>query len=353
MRAQHPRDPNPDSPGARRPLSLDRRTLLRWGGLTAAGLALGGRSDTATPAAAAPPLSDRPIALIANSLSDMLTVADAQTLEPIGTLRVGREPHKFRLSPTGRSVYSCNVTSNEMVEIELGTLRILRRIPILDPYNVVFTHDGRYLYKLAYRYTFVEIHDGTTFRRVKRLPTGRHPSHFAVSPDGRWFVNANQHSDAVSVIDTRTMTVARLVPVDPLPAGVAISRDGRYMFVASGGAGTISVFTTDEWRLAKKLHSGTDAHEMAATQDGRTIFLTNRGENTVSVFDVARQEIVTKFPVPGGPDMPVLSDDGSRLWVSGRYRDVTTVVDARTLKILSTFPTGHSPHGIFLVPDRG
>lgn len=353
MRVRHPRDPNPHIPGARHPLSVDRRAFLRWGGLTAAGLVLGGHSATATPAAAAPILSRRPVALIANSLSDTLTVADAQTLGPVGTLRVGREPHKFRLSLTGRSVYSCNVTSNEMVEIDVSTLRILRRIPILDPYNVVFTHDGRYLYKLAYRYTFVEIHDGATFQRLKRLPTGRQPSHFAVSPDGRWFVNANQRADAVSVIDTQTMTIARLIPVDPLPAGVAISQDGRHMFVASGGAGTISVFTTDEWRLTKKLHSGKDTHEMAATQDGRTIFVTNRGENTVSVFDVARREIVTKFPVPGGPDMPVLSADGSQVWVSGRYGDTTTVVDTRTLKILSTFRTGHSPHGVFLVPDRG
>jgi len=287
------------------------------------------------------------VALIANSLGNTLTVADAHTLAPIRIIPVGREPHKFRLARDARAVYSCNTTSNELIEIELATLRPRRRIPMLDPYNVIFTKDGRHLYKVAYRYDFVEIHDGETFRPLPRLQTGRQPSHLWFSPDGRWFVNTNQHADSVSVIDTQAMRVARILRVDPQPAGIQISQDGHYMFVASH-VGTISVFATDGWTLIKKVRSGKGAHEMVATQDGRTIFVTNRYEDTASVFDVAAQRVVAKFPVPGGPDMPMLSPDGARLWVSGRFGDTASVVDVKSLKILATFPTGRSPHGVFL-----
>jgi YVTN family beta-propeller protein len=289
----------------------------------------------------------RLVVLIANSMSDTLTVADGSVLEPVSVIKVGREPHKFRRSLAGGTVYSCNTTSNEMLEIEPANLRITRRIAILDPYNVMFTGDGRHLYKVAYRYDFMEIHDAETFRPLKRLRTGMQPSHIWFSPDGRWFVNTNQHANTVSVIDTRRMVVAREVPVDPLPAGVEISRDGHYMFVASH-VGTISVFATEEWKLVKTVRSGKGAHEMAVTADGRMIYVTNRYENTVSVFDVTGQRVAEKFAVPGGPDMPVLSPDGAHLWVSGRFGDTATVVDTRTLKILNTFPTGRSPHGIFL-----
>ena len=167
-------------------------------------------------------------------MSDTLTIVDARTFEPISTMPVGREPHKFHLSQSGRSVYSCNTTSNEMIEIDLATLRRVRHIPILDPYNVTFSKDGRHLFKLAYRYTFVEVHDAKTFARVRRLETGSAPSHYALSPDGRWFVNSNQHANTVSVINTETLSVAHLLRVDPFPAGINISQDGRYMFVASG-----------------------------------------------------------------------------------------------------------------------
>jgi YVTN family beta-propeller protein len=285
--------------------------------------------------------------MIANSMGDSLTLADTRTLEPFATIKVGREPHKFRQTLDGSAVYSCNTTSNELIEIDLATLRTRRHIPMLDPYNILFTKDGRYLYKVAYRYTFVEVHDAETFRPLKRLQTGRQPSHVWFSPDGRWFVNTNQHSNSVTVIDTQAMAVARVLKVDPLPAGIQISHDGRYMFVASH-VGTISVFATDEWKLVRKVHSGKGAHEIVATSDGRTLYVTNRYENTISVFDVATHRVVAKFPVPGGPDMPMLSPDGSQLWVSGRFGDTATVVDARTLKALNTFPTGHSPHGIFL-----
>jgi YVTN family beta-propeller protein len=362
------------SPQRRDDRRLTRRAFLSWGGFAAAGIAIGGGftlaqshgwlasrrphapvpSSPGTPPAGTTGASaaGRPIALIANSLSDTLTLADGRTLEPFDTIDVGREPHKFRLSLDGQSVYSCNTSSNELIEIDLATLRPVRHIPILDPYNVMFTKDGSSLYKVAYRYTFVEIHDAHTFQRIKRLHTGRSPSHMWFSPDGRWFVNTNQHSHTVTVIDTGTMAVAHTLAVDPVPAGIEISRDGEYMFVASGGAGTISVFATQDWRLVKKVHSGKDAHEMIATRDGRTIFVTNRAEDTVSVFDVAQQRVAEKFPAPGGPDMPMLSADGAHLWISGRYGDVTTVIDARTLKILNTFPTGHSPHGVFLGTTR-
>ena len=335
---------------------LSRRAFLQQAGLAAGLAALGSPTGlTLSPADAATPSTahdaaakTRLVALIANSLSDTVTLADGHTLEPFGTLRVGREPHKFRRSLTGGSVYSCNTTSNEMIEIDLRTLRPVRRIPILDPYNIAFTADGRHLYKLAFRYTFVEVHDAQTFRRIKRIETGRQPSHFWLADDRGWFINANQHAGVVTVTDTRTMTVIHRLPVDPLPAGVALSRDTRYLFVASGGAGTINVFATDEWKLTKRVRSGKDAHEMIMTRDGRTIYVTNRGENTVSAFDVPGQRVAAKFHVPGGPDMPMLSPDESQLWVSGRYGDTATVVDTRTRRILNTFPTEHSPHGVFL-----
>jgi YVTN family beta-propeller protein len=342
---------------------VNRRAFLREAGRLASGLAVAGASGWTAAFAAVP--RDRPpagaldpgatadgtrrtIALLANSLSNTLTIVDARTFEPFRTMPVGREPHKFHLSLSGRTVYSCSTTSNEMIEIELATLRPLRHIPILDPYNVTFTGDGRHLFKLAYRYTFVEVHDARTFRRIRRLQTGSAPSHFALTPDGRWFINSNQHSNTVSVIDTSTLRVAHLLAIDPFPAGVSVSHDGHYVFVSSGTAGTICILETGEWRLVKRVHSGRDAHEHIMTRDGTHIFITNRGEDTTSVFDVAAQRVVEKFRVPGGPDMPMLSADGRHLWVSGRYGDIGTVVDARTLRIIRTFRTERSPHGVFL-----
>ena len=335
---------------------FSRRALLRRVGVAAGLVAFGSSAGRTlrTPNAVTPSASQgahaatRVVGFIANSLSDTVTLVDGKTLEPFGTLRVGHEPHKFRRSLRGDSVYICNTTGNELIEIDLRTLRAGRHIPILDPYNIAFTADGRRLYKLAFRYTFVEVHDAHTFRRIKRIETGHQPSHFALSEDRGWFANANQHSDVVTVIDTRRLTVIHRLPVDPLPAGVAFSRDARYLFVASGGAGTINVFATDEWRLAKRVQSGKDAHEMTMTGDGRTIFVTNRGEDTVSAFDVAQQRVMTKLHAAGGPDMPTLSPDESRLWVSGRYGDTATVIDTRTLRVLNTFATGRSPHGVFV-----
>ncbi len=101
---------NRNNRAAARDSFLSRRAFLKWGSLTAAGLALGPSPMTTQAAGASLDPSARPVALIANTLSNTLTVADAHTLEPVDTIKVGREPHKFRESLTGRSVYSCNVS---------------------------------------------------------------------------------------------------------------------------------------------------------------------------------------------------------------------------------------------------
>jgi YVTN family beta-propeller protein len=306
----------------------------------------GAVSPTPIAPAAVPP-GIPPLALIANSMSNTLTVVDPATLEPAGEIRVGREPHKFRRALNGRSVYSCNVTSNELIEIDLATKTIVARRPILDPYNVSFTPDRSRLYKVAYRYDFMEIHDAATLRPLKRIRTGRNPSHVWFSPDGKWFVNTNQRAHTVSVIDTATMALAHTLPVDPLPAGIVIPPDGRHMFVACTG-GNIAIFDTSDWKLVRRVRSGRGAHEIALAGDGRTIYVTNRYENTVSRVDTREHRVVSKFPCPGGPDMPFLTADGSQLWVSGRFGNTATVIDTGTERILTTFPTGLSPHGVFV-----
>src|SRR5690242_8410544 len=64
---------------------VTRRAFLRRAGAAAALAALG------APAEAAPPAKTRLVAFIANSLSDSVTLADGQTLEPFGTLRRSEE----------------------------------------------------------------------------------------------------------------------------------------------------------------------------------------------------------------------------------------------------------------------
>ncbi|HSJ05478.1 MAG TPA: YncE family protein [Longimicrobiales bacterium] len=85
----------------------------------------------------------------------------------------------------------------------------------------------------------VEI-DVETWALVRRLPAGDGVYNLAASPDGRLLVATNKRGNSVSVFDLAAGTeIARIPTLRPVVHGVAISDDGRYAFVSVEGRGAM------------------------------------------------------------------------------------------------------------------
>jgi DNA-binding beta-propeller fold protein YncE len=84
----------------------------------------------------------------------------------------------------------------------------------------------------------VEI-DVATWTMTRRIPTGNGVYNLAVTRDGRYLVGTNKRDQSVSVIDIATGREAARMPTSRrVASGLAISSDDRYAFVTQEGVGS-------------------------------------------------------------------------------------------------------------------
>jgi DNA-binding beta-propeller fold protein YncE len=87
-------------------------------------------------------------------------------------------------SPDGTRVFvACNA-SNEIVEVDVASWTVVRRIPAgTGVYNLAFTHDGTKLIATNKRAQSVSVFDLASGRELARIPTKRRFPHGAVTSD--------------------------------------------------------------------------------------------------------------------------------------------------------------------------
>ena len=144
--------------------------------------------------------------------------SNGHDMAPAGPGSVTCSPTWADPSPDGRSVWVACTKSNELVQVDVGSWRVLRRIPAGDGiYNLAVTRDGRLVVATNKRGQSVSIFDAAGGRETARIPTTRRvPSGLVISPDGRYaFVTqegVGSEPGAVDVIDLGSS--ARVATVD-------------------------------------------------------------------------------------------------------------------------------------------
>ena len=129
-------------------------------------------------------------------------------------------------SVDGSSIYvACN-NSSEIVEVNTGSWKVVRRISArAGVYNLEVTRDGSRLIATNKRDQSVSIYELKSGRELARLPTKRKVLHgVVVSPDDRYaFVTVEgvgSEPGTVEVIDLNTLKIVASVDVPPGAAGI-------------------------------------------------------------------------------------------------------------------------------------
>ncbi len=136
------------------------------------------------------------------------------------------QPTWAQPSVDGKRVFvACN-KSNEIVEIDVETWSLVRRIPAGNGvYNLGVTPDGKLLLATNKRDASVSIFDIATLSELARLPTKRKVVHgVAVSPDSRYAFftveGIGEQPGTVEIVDLRARRIVASVDTPPQAAGI-------------------------------------------------------------------------------------------------------------------------------------
>jgi DNA-binding beta-propeller fold protein YncE len=221
-----------------------------------------------------------------------VSIVDPDAMIEVARPITGAMPHGSRLSPDGKTHYSCAMMSGELFEIDAMTFLVKRKMglaekpkplpplrnsttsrptpKIINPKPTwVHPHPTRpVVYVCLNGIREVAEVDIEKWKVVRRFATGKGPYNCDVTPDGTKILVSYKGDQAAGILDTKTgKELARIKTARRVTHGVVISPDGRFGFVSSEGIGsekgTMDVIDMRSQKLVSSVDLGLQAGGIA------------------------------------------------------------------------------------------
>ena len=296
---------------------------------------------------------------VPNSGSNTVDVIDPKTFKIINHFAVGREPQHVVPSYDLKTLWVASDLGDSLTRIDPATGQKLETVPVMDPYNMYYTPDGKFALVVAERLRRLDFRDPVTMKLVQSVPVPcRGIDHMDFSPDGRFLLASCEFSGDLVKVDVAAHKVLGKLNLKPtaMPQDVRIAPDGSVFYVADMMSNGVWVVDGNALKVVGFMPTGKGTHGLYFSRDAKTLYISNRGEGTISLLDVKTGKLdANKWVIPNGgsPDMGGVSADGKILWLSGRYNSEIYALDTKDGHLLARIPVGKGPHGLCVYPQPG
>ena len=296
---------------------------------------------------------------VPNSASNTVDEIDPRTYKIVRHFAVGALPQHVTPSYDLRTLWVDDDQGNSLTPIDPRTSRPGKPVPVLDPYNLYFTVDGRRAIVVAEAHRELDFRDphSMRLRHALKVPACAGVDHMDYTADGRLALVSCEFAGRMIVVDLRRERVTKIIDLraGAMPQDVKLSPDGRTFYVADMMSNGVWLIDARRLRKIRFEPTGRGAHGLYPSRDSRTLYVSNRGEGSISLISFRTRRPYRKWRLPGGgsPDMGGVSADGRVLWLSGRYNGEVYAISTRTGKLLHRVKVGSGPHGLAVWPQPG
>ncbi len=245
-----------------------------------------------------------------------VSIVHTPTMTTIANLVACDMPHGAKSNHAGTIVYISCMHSDELLEVDVSSLSIARRIRLGKGHQAA-GHAG--------------ISHAPAVTQLIPAPVPTHAG--------------TDHGTATGGPDLTRACAATFVSVSP---------DDTRLFVACNAGSVLQVWDARTRTLIKAIPTGAGAYNVEPSPDGRTIIVTNKKDQSISVIDAAtlveRKRIPVAKPIVHGV---AYSPDGRYAYITqesvGADPGAVDVLDLLTLAITSSFPVPAQPTGVTIL----
>jgi YVTN family beta-propeller protein len=215
---------------------------------------------------------DGSLAFVANSdfhgdhpRTNVVSVIHTPTMKKIADVEACDMPHGVKVNHAGTRVYVSCMHSDEILELEVATLAITRRVrtgankatasPVsahhtpadaghaagageCSPTFVSVSRDDQRLFVACNSANTLQVWDATSFHRIKEIPVGKGAYNVEPSPDGKLVLVTNKKDQSVSLVDAATLVESARIPTSKrVVHGIAYSPDSRLAYISCESIG--------------------------------------------------------------------------------------------------------------------
>lgn len=287
-----------------------------------------------------------------------LSVVNPATLQVIGKVASGPDPHEVVASDDGRTAYIANYNGGGNV-ISVVDLATMQAKPTIDlgsmraPHGLWFV--GGRLWFTTEASRAIGSYDPKTGKVDWTFETAQNGTHMiVVSQDLKQIVTTNISSATVSIIERPAASASpqgnwaqTVVPVGRGAEGFDVSPDGREAWVANAQDGTVSVIDLASKKVAQTLSADVGgANRLKFTPDGKHVLVTTlRGPN-LTILDASARAVVKRLPIGTGAAGLEMQPDGARAYAACTPDDYVAVIDLKTFTVVGKINAGRQPDGL-------
>lgn len=311
-----------------------------------------------------------PALLVIEKDVQKVDIVDSASLQIVGRVPVGADPHEICVSSDGRTAYISDygafgtplhilsvvdlIAQKPLPPIELGAL--------LAPHGLQ-TYNGQ-IYFTAEGSKAIGQYDPERGEVVWILGVGENRTHMVVvSPDGQHIFTSNVNSDTISVFDhvpdynaaDVSGWMETRIAVGKGPEGFDVSPDGKELWAANSHDGTVSIIDVAGRRVVQTIAVQMKmANRLKFTPDGTLVLISDLGTGDVVILDAVSRKQIKRLSLGHGAAGILITPDGSRAFVAVSRDSYVAVVDMKTLTVAGRIATGGGPDGMaWAVRTRG
>jgi DNA-binding beta-propeller fold protein YncE len=256
-----------------------------------------------------------------------LSIVHTPTMTTITNLPVCDMPHGVKVNHAGSSVYISCMHSDELLELDISTLSVVRRVKTGAGHGAA---GGG--------------HDLNAHKATAATPSS---AASAPSPAG-----SSEHAGHdMSSMSTTGSKGGPDLSKECAPTFVAVSPDDRYLYVACNVSYTMQVWDAATMTFVKEMPTGKGAYNVEPSPDGKFVIVTNKKDQSISVFDARTLSEVARVPTTKKIVHGVAYSPDSKLaFITqesiGADPGAVDMIDLVTLKNIGTLPVPAQPTGI-------
>lgn len=223
-------------------------------------------------------LDNRSTLLVTSETSRAVLEVSVRGRRVVRTMDTGADgSHMLAISADRKRVYTANLGSGSVSEIDLETGKLVRTVTTgRETEAIALSPDGRELWVGNRAEDTLRIMDSRDLATLATVPCARMPIRLKFTRDGARVLVSCAASGDVAVIDAATRAeVARIPmprgeaaedgvePAQPQPVGLLVEPTNRYAFVALTNAKKIAVVDLSTWAVGAEIPTGNAPDGMA------------------------------------------------------------------------------------------
>jgi len=301
-----------------------------------------------------------PTLLVLAKSDNTVAIVDPATLQVLGRVPAGPDPHEIIASDDGKLAYISNYGGSDSALHTISVVDLVARkaLPPIDLGALRSTHGlafaGGKLYFTAETNKVIGRYDPATQHVDWVLGTGQDRTHMiVVSKSLAQIVTSNVNSGTISIIEQISQPNGGFGPPPNGPPGSGSPAGGAPPQAPGPPPGGPRL----TWEVTN-VAAGHGAEGFDVSPDGKEIWAANARDGTVTIIDVATKKAIQTLPIPvKGANRLKFTPDGTRVLISGLGAGPSAggislvVMDASTRKEVKQLSLGGGAAGILITPD--